>query len=106
MKESAQRTLLREYSGIRNLVSDAVFCMNGRDPTLYKGCLRVVKENVLVYTADRRAWLARRGIKPRDVDGAFNSLFAGEMYDMVVAYIKRHNLAIVKKGNGYTLVKR
>ncbi len=103
VKKSAQNLLIKEWGGLGNLAASTVGGMSGND-TLYKGCLRIAK-NTLVYTSDRRAWLARRDIKPRDVDGAFNSLFAGECYDLVYAYIKRHKLAILKKGYGFTLVK-
>lgn len=103
VRESAKRLLAKEWGGVQNLTYSTVGGMAQRD-TLYEGTRRTA-QNTLVYTADRRAWLERRGIVARDPDREFNNIVSSVCYDMVTDYMKRHGLSMRKQGNGYKLVK-
>lgn len=106
LRASAKRTLISECGGVTNIAYDCVAAMSVRD-TLYNGCYRYVRENVLIYRADRRAWFVRRGRDQshQDIDDRFNGLFASACYDIVTEYMKKHGLSLTRKGNGYVLVK-
>lgn len=102
--ESAKRLAIKEAGGLANLTNDVVSAMYSnlgyRD-----GCARYVRENVLVYTADRRAWLDRRGIKYKTPDATFNAIFTLAVADVTAQYIKKHGLSLERHGNGYYLIK-
>lgn len=97
---SAKRKAIEESGGIRNLVSDCVaattYSPNKSLTDIFKaGCMRYAKENIMVYTQDRRAWLERRNVKlMSSVDSTFNAIFSTACYQICVDYMKKHNLVI------------
>lgn len=110
---SAGRLAVKVAGGQKNLANYVSFLMDHRsDTTMLGDFIRAAKkfanENILIYKQDRRAWLNRRGIVYKDVDNAFTDIFGQAIREVVVAYMKKHNLAfsridkrfykIVKKG--------
>lgn len=104
---SAKRKAIEESGGIKNLVSDCVaatiFNPNRTMTDIFKsGCLRFAKENIMVYTSDRRAWLERRNVKlMSSVDYTFDAIFGTACYQICLEYMRKHNMTLVTKKTSY-----
>ena len=95
--ESAGRLVLKEAGGIKNLTEYCVGLIryNGN---LEQGCKEYVKQDVLIYTADREAWLKRRGINTKNPDKIFDEICGKAANYLVLNYMKKHKLGIIRVG--------
>lgn len=105
--ESAGRLAIKEAGGIRNLAVDVTNLAYGQYTSDYllRASQKYAKENVLIWTKDRRAWLDRRGINYTDADATFNRIAGQGIHDEVAKYMIKHRLMHVRNGNGWKLVK-
>ena len=105
--ERAGRLAIREAGGKKNLATDVVHAYMHGFTNLMIASEKYVQNNVMIWTADREAWLKRNGISYRmDADKKFNQIVGKAVNYIVIHYMREHKLEIAKSGYGYKLVKR
>jgi hypothetical protein len=104
--ESAGRLAVKDAGGLANLTSNVIEGYMTRGMSVMTASEEYAHENILPYTQDRRAWLDRRGIKYKDPNKTFDSIFRHAIYGLVMKYVSTHNLVAQRRGNGYKLVKK
>lgn len=104
---SAGRLAIKEAGGIKNLAVDVTNLAYGSYTSDYllRASRKYAQENVLIWTAERRAWLDRRGIKYKDADATFDRIAGQGIYNEVAKYMIKHRLMHTRNGNGWKLVK-